>query len=195
MTILEVLIVAAGVSIDAFAVSIGGSLCSERSRMKRNAVLAALFFGGFQVGMPLIGYGAATLLRGYVAQFDHWLAFALLALVGGKMFLEGWQCDENRKPECPRDGGDFFAPSRLVIPAVATSLDALAVGAGLFFAGSPIAVPAAAMGIVTAVASAAGVAIGTRAGTLAREGIMLIIGGIAIILIGVKILLGDLLGI
>ncbi len=196
MGIFEVLLIAVGVSIDAFAVSVGGALCDRTGRRWRNALWAALFFGSFQVLMPVIGFFAAVLLAGVVASCDHWLAFALLGLVGGKMIYEGV------KPEKPADPGDpcgccgksadFFAPKSLVVPAVATSLDAMAVGAGLAFAGSPILFPALAMGVVTAAASICGVTLGTRLGSLAGERVMAVIGGAAIMLIGLKILLEHL---
>ncbi len=193
MSSAAVLILAVSVSIDAFAVSVGGALCDRTGRCRRNAVNAAAFFGTFQIVMPLIGYFAATLLAGVVAAVDHWLAFLLLGVVGGKMIYEGIrpESEEERRKEggecsCPPD---FFAPKALVIPAVATSLDALAVGASLAFAGTGIWLPAAAMGIVTALASASGVLLGRKLGTLAGERIMMAAGGTAIVLIGLKILL------
>ena len=127
MSSAAVLILAVSVSIDAFAVSVGGALCDRTGRCRRNAVNAAAFFGTFQIVMPLIGYFAATLLAGVVAAVDHWLAFLLLGVVGGKMIYEGIrpESEEERRKEggecsCPPD---FFAPKALFIPAVATSLD------------------------------------------------------------------------
>jgi len=194
-----VLIIAVGVSIDAFAVSVGGALCDRSGRRFRNARNAALFFGGFQVLMPVAGYFTAALLAGLVSAVDHWLAFLLLGLVGGKMIREGILFnpgEEGKKAEgdCGRRGcpPDFFAPEALFAPAVATSLDALAVGAGLAFAGNGIWIPALAMGAVTAIASAAGVLLGRKLGTLAGERVMMIAGGAAIVLIGLKILLEHL---
>lgn len=193
MSSAAVLILAVSVSIDAFAVSVGGALCDRTGRCRRNAVNAAAFFGTFQVVMPLIGYFAATLLAGVVAAVDHWLAFLLLGVVGGKMIYEGIrpESEEERRKE----GGECSCrrisslPKRFFIPAVATSLDALAVGASLAFAGTGIWLPAAAMGIVTALASASGVLLGRKLGTLAGERIMMAAGGTAIVLIGLKILL------
>ena len=183
MSSAAVLILAVSVSIDAFAVSVGGALCDRTGRCRRNAVNAAAFFGTFQIVMPLIGYFAATLLAGVVAAVDHWLAFLLLGVVGGKMIYEGIrpESEEERRKEggecsCPPD---FFAPKALFIPAVAS----------LAFAGTGIWLPAAAMGIVTALASASGVLLGRKLGTLAGERIMMAAGGTAIVLIGLKILL------
>ena len=122
MSSAAVLILAVSVSIDAFAVSVGGALCDRTGRCRRNAVNAAAFFGTFQIVMPLIGYFAATLLAGVVAAVDHWLAFLLLGVVGGKMIYEGIrpESEEERRKEggecsCPPD---FFAPKALFIPAV-----------------------------------------------------------------------------
>ncbi len=191
----EVILIAVSVSLDAFAISVGGALCDRTGRTGRNAAWAALFFGGFQILMPLIGFGAGRLLCDVVAAADHWLAFGLLTLVGGKMIVEGIRFE----PECSgkneeRERGDFFAPKALLIPAVATSLDALAVGGGLAFAGRGIWVPALAMGVVTALLSAAGVLLGRRIGAFAGERAMMIAGGCAIVLIGVKILLEHVCG-
>ena len=199
MSLFAVLILAVSVSIDAFAVSVGGALGDRTGRRWRNACNAALFFGGFQVIMPLAGYFAATLLAGLVEVLDHWLAFVLLGIVGGKMIHEGIRGEQDEEKAGPESGSgenkstsDFFAPKALFLPAVATSLDALAVGAGLAFARSPILLPAAAMGVVTAAASLVGVLLGRRLGTLAGERVMLVIGGTAIVLIGLKILIDHL---
>ncbi len=196
MGALETLLIACSVSIDAFAVSVGGSLCDRSGRRYRNAMRAALFFGGFQILMPLIGYFAAQLLARVVAQLDHWIAFLLLGVVGGRMIFEGLKASENVAPSgqpcCGEDSGSFFDWKALFVPAVATSLDALAVGAGIAFAGAPIWGAALAMGVVTAATSITGVLIGNRIGSLAGERTMSVIGGGAIILIGVKILLEHL---
>lgn len=189
MSFVAVLLIAVGVSIDAFAVSVSGALCDRTGRKIRNAAWAALFFGGFQILMPLLGFAAAALLQNVVRTMDHWLAFALLGFVGGKMIFEGLRKEEEKagkdgaEPCCPPD---FFAPRALFLPAIATSLDALAVGAGLAFAGSGIWIPALAMGVVTAAASAIGVLIGVRLGSLAGERVMMVIGGCASSLSGSK---------
>lgn len=196
MGILEVLLIAVSVSIDAFAVSVSGALCDRSGRRWRNAFWAALFFGSFQILMPVIGFFAAVLLAGVVSSCDHWLAFGLLGLVGGKMIYEGVKpeksADSGDPCGCAGGPADFFAPKALVIPAVATSLDAMAVGAGLAFAGSPILFPALAMGVVTAAASIFGVTLGSQLGSLAGERVMAVVGGTAIVLIGLKILLEHL---
>ncbi len=194
MNLWEILIIAVSVSLDALAVSVSGGLVSGKKRQWRNAFNAALFFGGFQFLMPLIGFAGAVFLREPLRAVDHWAAFVLLGLVGGKMVWEGIRGEEsgNCVKEAP-SSSDFFAPLALLVPAVATSLDALAVGAGICFAGDPVLVPALAMGAATGIISACGVFCGAHLGGLARERTMQIIGGTAIVLIGVKILLSDLL--
>ena len=191
MSFWEVLLIAFSVSLDAFALSVAGALTSRQKTIK-NALLAAGFFGGFQFFMPLAGYLAASLLHHWVEACDHWIAFALLAFVGGKMIYEGirGEGEEGEKTSA----GEFFDWKYMFIPAVATSIDALAVGAGIAFSDSPILVPAAAMGVVTGLVSAAGVCFGRQLGKLAGVRVLSIIGGAAIVLIGADILRRHLSG-
>ena len=192
MNATEILLISLGVSVDAFAVSVGGALgCPGRTL--RNGTSAALFFGGFQFLMPVAGFFAAGVLTDALAAWDHWCAFALLALVGSKMIVEGirslrrgGEADAELPPERKND---FFSPANMVIPAVATSLDALAVGASLAFSGqSSVWLPALSMGVVTGAVSFAGVVLGRRLKRFAGESVMNIIGGGVIFLIGLKIL-------
>ena len=185
MTFWEILLVAFSVSLDAFALSVAGALTS-REKTIHNALLAAGFFGGFQFFMPLAGYLAASLLHHWVEACDHWIAFALLAFVGGKMVYEGLR-GETEDGEKPRVS-EFFDWKLMFIPAVATSIDALAMGAGIAFSGDPILVPAAAMGVVTGLVCAAGVCFGRQLGKLAGVRVLSCLGGTAIILIGADIL-------
>jgi len=190
MTPWEILLVAFSVSLDAFALSVAGALTSRR-RTATNALLAAGFFGGFQFFMPLAGFLAAAALRQYFAAVDHWIAFVLLAVVGGKMIYEGIRGDSDAEG---KTGLEFFDWKLMFVPAVATSIDALAVGAGIAFSGSPILVPAAAMGVVTGLVSAAGVCFGRQLGKLAGVRVLSCIGGAAIVLIGADILRRHLAG-
>ena len=187
MTLLEILLIALGVSVDAFAVSVGGAMgCSKNSW--RNNFNAGLFFGGFQFLMPVAGFFAASVLTGFVQKYDHWCAFGLLAFVGGKMVWDGLrgEKDDGGNPEvCQLD---FFSPAKLFVPAIATSLDALAVGGSIAFAGNAIWLPAAAMGIVTGVISFCGVELGYKLKSFGCEKAMTVAGGVVIILIGVRIL-------
>ena len=194
---IEVLLIALGVSIDALSVSVSGSFCDRTGKVLRNACRAALFFGAFQFLMPLAGFFTAGILVNFVSKFGHYLAFALLCFVGGKMACDGWQKrKESGQIECKTY--DFFALKSLVLPAVATSIDAFAIGAGLAFAGKPLWLPCTAMGIVTGIISFAGVYCGHRLARLGKdifpEWIMLICGGCAIILVGVKLLVSGLCG-
>lgn len=195
MSILELLLIALGVSIDAFSVSVSGSFCDRTGKVLRNALRAALYFGTFQFLMPLAGFLAAGLLTSSVEKYGHWIAFALLLFVGGKMTVDGWQKrKEKSQIECKTY--DFFGWKVLVFPAVATSIDAFAVGAGLAFAGKSLLAPCLSMGVVTAVISFAGVYTGSRLARIGKaflpEWIMLMTGGCAIVLVGAKILYSGL---
>lgn len=191
MTFWDVLLISFGVSVDALAVSVAGSL-AERGNRCRAGVMAALFFGGSQTLMPLVGFGTAALFRAFVAAVDHYLAFALLAFVGGRMIFEACRARGGAE-ERPAAGPGFFTCRNLLLPAVATSLDALAVGAGIAFAGNAIWFPAVAMGVVTGAVSFAGVLLGGRIGRLAGERAMQGAGGAVIVLIGIRILVAELL--
>lgn len=182
MTLGETLLIACSVSLDAFALSVAGALTGVRN-VRRDAALAALFFGGSQFVMPLAGFAAASTLQRSVETYDHWIAFALLTAVGGKMVLEGIG-----KRKRHRNVGDFFRWPRLFIPAAATGIDAMAVGATLALSGGSILVPALAMGTVTAAVCAAGVWFGRKAAALAEARTMSIVGGCAVILVGLNIL-------
>lgn len=192
ISITEILLIAFGVSIDAAAVSVSGSLCPGKYSKWHCAFNAALFFGGFQFFMPLGGFYAASILTGFVEKFDHYIAFILLLIVGGKMIWENLHNNPEKENSCPL--GDFFSPANLVVPATATSLDALAIGAGLAFAGKPIWIPAAAMGVITASVSIICVIAGKKISDKKHgtSGKLAIVGGAVIILIGIKILLQHL---
>ena len=193
MSITEIILIAFGVSIDAAAVSISGSLCPGKYTKRHCAFNAALFFGGFQFFMPLIGFAAAGIFTAATSKFNHYLAFILLFIVGGKMVWEALhQSEDDEKQSCPM--GEFFSPLNLLLPAIATSLDALAIGAGLAFSGSKILLPATAMGIITALVSAICVFLGKKmaASKLGASKYLTVTGGTAIVLIGVKILLQGL---
>ena len=190
MSIFEILMISFGVSIDAFAVSTGGSLCKPYLRRSIQALNAALFFGTFQFIMPVAGFFLAGLAMNLVRSIDHYVAFALLGFVGGKMIFDALK-DDDEQVAC-KTGSDFFAVKNLFVPAIATSLDALAVGAGFAFSGRALWIPAASMGIITAIVSAFGVMLGSRLRDLIPQKYLTIAGGAAIIIIGAKILITDL---
>ena len=185
MTVWELLLIAFSVSLDAFALSVAGALTSTRS-LRRNALLAAGFFGGFQFLMPLLGFAVASVFQKRVEAYDHWIAFALLALVGGKMVYEGVR---RKDPENGKTAvTEFFDWKLMFVPAVATSLDALAVGATLALSGGSVLIPALAMGVVTAAVCASGVWFGRKLAALAEARMLSIIGGCVVILVGANIL-------
>lgn len=186
MSLWEIIIIAFSVSLDAFAVSVSGALCKTNLRRSVCAFNAALFFGGFQFLMPLSGAAAAMFARKFVLGTGTWIAFILLDFTGGKMIVDALK-KKDPQEKCPIDN-KFFAWNKLFLPAVATSLDAMAIGAGLAFAGEKLLLPAAAMGVVTAAMSACGVFLGTKMQKLCNPTTMTVIGGSAIILIGAKIL-------
>jgi putative Mn2+ efflux pump MntP len=153
----------------------------------REVVLTAGLFGGFQAAMPLLGWFAGTRLSGVVAGWDHWLAFVLLAGIGVKMLADA------RGGETRGVGADPFELRVMVVLAIATSVDALAVGVTLPMLGAPLAPSVVTIGITTALLSATGVMAGARLG--ARLGPPLeIAGGVLLVGIGLKILIDHTTG-
>ena len=120
----ELFLIAVGLSMDAFAVSVCKGLCMKRLNM-RQALVIALFFGGFQGLMPLLGWALGTQFERYITPVDHWIAFGLLALIGGKMLWDAFH-EDDEELSCPADGK--LDLRELVMLAIATSIDALAVG-------------------------------------------------------------------
>jgi len=179
MPITTILLIAVGLSMDAFAVAITFGL-GMRVLHFRYAFRIALFFGLFQALMPIIGYLAGLSIRGFVERFDHWIAFGLLSFIGSKMIYEAFSLEDER----PMDPQDLLL---LLTLAFATSIDALAVGLSLSFLKVDIVQPAVIIGVTTLLISFAGVIIGQRMGHLFEKKIE-IAGGIILIIIGIKIL-------
>lgn len=184
MQTLTILLIALGLSMDAFAVAITFGLTMQVLRI-RYALRIALFFGAFQALMPIIGYLAGLSIRGFMSGFDHWIAFALLAFIGSKMIYESYALDEDEKSMNPQD------LLLLLTLAIATSIDALAVGISLSFLKINIVQPAMIIGMVTFLLSFLGVLIGKSMGHLFEKKIE-ILGGLILIGIGLKILLEHL---
>jgi len=184
MELLTIILLAVGLAMDAFAVSIvTGSIYKELHI--RHALRMALFFGGFQSLMPLVGSLAGLGLRGYISAYDHWIAFGLLGLIGGKMIYEAFQIEAAEKK---------LDPSSLLILltlSVATSIDALAVGFTLSLLVSSLAFAVTIIGLITFGLSYAGVSIGKRFGHFCESKIE-ILGGLILIGIGLKILIEHL---
>ena len=177
------LLLAFGVSMDAFAVSICKGLSMQKASLKAGAV-CGMWFGGFQALMPLIGYYLGTMFAGVIHSFDHWVAFALLVIIGINMLKEafGKECD------CEEHNGDI-SPKTMFVMAVATSIDALAVGVSLAMAGDvQIGTAVLLIGAITFIMSALGVKIGSVFGSRFEKKAQ-ITGGVILILLGLKILL------
>jgi len=185
MSEITLFLIALGLAMDAFAVSVASGVVIRRLRV-RHALLLASFFGGFQAAMPVLGWFLGRSARGFVEEVDHWLAFGLLLFVGGKMIYEARFLDEERPPRDPLN------LSVLLLLAVATSLDAFAVGLSLSMLGVPIAHPALVIGAVAFAMSFAGVYIGDAVGHFFERRLE-VAGGAILIGIGVKILLDHLL--
>ncbi|MEG0108263.1 MAG: manganese efflux pump MntP family protein [Lachnospiraceae bacterium] len=186
MGIIELTLIAVGLSMDAFAVAVCKGL-NMTKRNYKNCFLIAIFFGGFQALMPLIGWLFGTQFQRYITSFDHWVAFGLLVLIGGNMIHES-MVKETEVTGC----SDRIDLKELFILAIATSIDALAVG--ITFALLPdtnIMASVVLIGIITFVFSFAGVLIGNQFGSKYEKKAELA-GGVILVLIGIKILVEHL---
>ncbi len=180
----ELLLLAVGLSMDAFAVSICKGLSMKRATLGAQAICGA-WFGGFQALMPLLGFFLGTLFADAIEAFDHWVAFGLLALIGINMLKEAFSC------ECEQHDEDLSVKAMLVM-AVATSIDALAVGISLAMAGDVnILLAVLLIGVTTFALSALGVKLGNVFGSRYEKKAQ-IAGGSILILLGLKILLEHL---
>ena len=182
--LVEFLLLGVGLAMDAFAVSICKGLAMRKVN-KKQAVIIALFFGGFQAIMPVIGWLLCKGFQTYIEAFDHWIAFALLAFIGVKMIIETLREKEDdvviEEMDPPLD------MKEMLMLAIATSIDALAVGISLAALDRTIVESAAIIGVVTFVISIIGVYIGKFFGNRYKKRAELT-GGIILVLIGVKIL-------
>ena len=184
----ELFLLAIGVSMDAFAVSICKGLASRKAGLREMGT-CGVWFGGFQALMPLIGFFLGTLFAAAIEAFDHWVAFGLLALIGGNMLKEALGKEECE--ECEGENGDFGFKTMFVM-AIATSIDALAIGVSMALAGNVnIWIAITLIGITTCVTSALGVKIGNVFGSKFKKKAEAA-GGIILILLGLKILLEHL---
>lgn len=180
----ELLLLGVGLSMDAFAVSVCKGLAMKKATLKAE-LTCGVWFGGFQALMPLIGFYLGTLFAEAIQAFDHWVAFALLALIGGNMLKEAFGAEE----ECPCAD---LSVRTMFLMAVATSIDALAVGISLAMVGDVnIWAAVSLIGVTTFALSAVGVAVGNVFGSRYEKKAEMA-GGIILILLGVKILLEHL---
>ncbi len=185
MLFIELFLIAVGLSMDAFAISIGKGLTMPKIEKKYAAVIA-LFFGGFQALMPFAGWLLGRQFEVYITNFDHWVAFVLLAVIGGKMIKEALAKEDERE-ELPF----VLNLQELLLLAIATSIDALAVGVTFAFLGVDILSAVAVIGVVTYAFSFIGVYIGKLVGARNKKKAELF-GGAVLVLMGLKILLEHL---
>lgn len=179
MSILDLFILAVGLSMDAFAVSVCKGLSLGKIKPKHMCIAGA-WFGGFQALMPLIGYFLGSFFAEMIEKYDHWVAFVLLAIIGGNMIKESFDKDE--KVDSSMD------VKSMLLLAIATSIDALAVGVTFAFLQVQIVPAMSFIGVITFIFSAVGVKIGSLFGTKYKSKAELF-GGIVLVLIGIKILL------
>lgn len=182
MTLLDLFLIGIGLSMDAFAVSICKGLSVRRMRLS-HALLCGIYFGGFQALMPTLGYFLGSSFSSIISRVGYWVAFILLALIGANMIRESFGETETLD--------DDFGPRTLLPLAVATSIDALAVGVSFAALEVPILPAACLIGVTTFVCSALGVKIGAVFGARFRA-LAERAGGAVLILIGVKTLLSGL---
>lgn len=202
MSLLELFIIAIGLSMDAFAVAVCTGLSMQKANFKKS-VIAGLYFGIFQAVMPLIGYLVGSQFSDAITDFDHWIAFILLGLIGGKMAIGSFKKEGGHDRECPTEtctdrkcpGGErphteaaSLTPAKMLPLALATSIDALAVGVSFAFLQVSIVPAVAFIGVVTLSLSMTGVKIGNMFGTRFKSKAELA-GGIILVLMGLKILL------
>ncbi|MBR2429233.1 MAG: manganese efflux pump [Alistipes sp.] len=183
MDFIQIAIIGIGLAMDACAVSIGKGLSLRRVHL-RHILSVALWFGGFQALMPIIGYFLGRSFTEYVESIDHWIAFGLLLLIGINMIREALG-DEEVKHDSD------FGTRTMLLMAIATSIDALAVGVSIAFMRVDIWIAAAIIGIITMVISAAGILLGAKIGAKigSKAGI---IGGVILIAIGTNIVIEHL---
>lgn len=183
MGIIELFLIAFGLSMDAFAVAVCKGLALKKIK-PRHCIKAGLWFGGFQALMPLIGYFCGYWFRDYISAFDHWIAFVLLAILGAKMIMEAL----SDKDEETDSAMDF---KNMLVLAVATSIDALAAGISFAFLDVNIWWAIGFIGCITFILSGIGIKIGSIFGAKFKSKAE-ILGGLILIIMGIKILLEHL---
>ncbi|GHU67215.1 putative manganese efflux pump MntP [Clostridia bacterium] len=192
MAIWEILVLSAALAMDAFAVSVCKGVALPRYRLKQS-VTVGLWFGGFQALMPALGYLLGALFGSLVNSFDHWIAMLILVAIGYKTLRDSFS-DEPDEDACDPDDEDCELRPKAMLPlAVATSIDAFAVGITFAFRGVNIALPVSLIGVITFALAGAGVWIGHRFGTRFGKNAERA-GGIVLILLGIKVLVDHLLG-
>jgi putative Mn2+ efflux pump MntP len=187
MTFGAILLLAVGLAMDAAAVSAARGIAVDAIRA-RHIVLVAVFFGGFQALMPMIGWLLGARIGPFIEAWDHWLAFGLLLFIGSKMI---WEARGGKDDEKSGEDVDHFALRTMAVLAVATSIDALAVGFTLPMLGAPFVLSLATIGVTTALLSVAALFAGRRFGAMLGKRLD-VVGGLILIGLGVKIVLEHL---
>ena len=182
---IELLLIGIGLSMDAFAVSICKGLAMRKVN-KKQALVIGLFFGGFQAFMPFLGWFLGMQFEKYIKAFDHWIGFVLLVFIGGKMVIEAVKERHSHEEEIKEMDPPLDLKEMLVL-AIATSIDALAVGISFAALGTPIVCSIIIIGITTFVISIGGVYIGNFFGSRFKNDAE-IVGGLILVAIGIKIL-------
>lgn len=201
MSFLSIFMMGIGLSMDAFAVALAKGM-NLRKNLTKNAMKIAIFFGVFQGVMPLIGWWAGRYFESYIKSFDHWIAFILLGIIGGKMIYESVKGENEEDIKCDEikeevsvdtniEENEELNNKNLIILAIATSIDALAVGVSFAFLSVNIAPAITIIGLITFTLCIIAVLIGKKIGGLLQK-YAEIIGGVILILIGTKILIEHL---
>ena len=183
MGVLELLLLSIGLAMDAFTVSICKGISMRKMNWKK-AIIIGLYFGGFQALMPTLGYFLGTAFQSLVTSVDHWIAFVLLGIIGGEMIKESFEIDSENQ-------NDDVSFKTMIILAIATSIDALAVGITFAFLNVNLGLAVSLIGIITFILAVAGTKIGNRVGDKYEKKAEFV-GGVILILLGVKILLEHL---
>lgn len=179
MSFITVLLIAIGLSMDSLAVSIGGGICMKPFCIHKSLKMAVIM-GAFQGGMTLLGWALGSGFSSYITDFDHWIAFALLSYLGGKMIYESFKAENETLVS--------FSNRTLFTLGIATSIDALAVGISFAFLKTNICFPVVVITLTTFLLSLAGVVCGFRFGKIKNLNVELW-GGVILIAIGIKILI------
>ena len=187
MDVLSVFVIAIGLAMDAFAVSMSHGIALKDIRL-RHIFRFGIYFGVFQFIMPLLGYLGGRTLSTYITAIDHWIAFGLLSVIGGKMLYETF----GRQEECvPCSADEVLSFKKMLLLAIATSIDALAVGISFAVIETDIITACTIIGLVAFVLSCVGVCIGKKVGCVFQKSAERL-GGIILIGIGIKILVEHL---
>jgi putative Mn2+ efflux pump MntP len=182
-----ILALSVGLAMDAAAVSAARGMAVPRVRV-RHAVLVAVFFGGFQALMPVVGWLVGTRIGPLVEAWDHWIAFVLLGAIGAKML---WESRGSKTDDPPRSEDELFGFRVMLLLAIATSIDALAVGITLPMLDAPFALSVITIGVTTAVLCVVGLLVGRRAGAMFGRRLDFL-GGLILIGVGTMILVEHL---